>query len=208
LNEAMKDLILLVADKSMERTLQGGLERPQSLGIRPITFDFRQHPGRDGGTRTSGAQILALETSRFSHAMLVLDHEGSGTEQEPLELEHNLDSQLAGTWEKNAKAIVIAPELDAWMWGSDNKLAELLHWPHSEPIREWLTHRGFEFHPNGKPRRPKEALEAIFPVCRMPRSSAIYQKIATNISLTRCEDAAFHRLRAQLQLWFPRSDKP
>jgi hypothetical protein len=25
----------------------------------------RRHPGGDGGTRTSGAQILALETSRF-----------------------------------------------------------------------------------------------------------------------------------------------
>lgn len=204
----MKDLILLVADKSMERTLQGGLERPQSLGIRPITFDFRQHPGRDGGTRTSGAQILALERNRFSHALLVLDHEGSGTEQVPLELENTLNSQLAGTWGERAKAIVIAPELDAWMWGSDNKLAELLHWPFPESIREWLAKRGFEFQPNGKPLRPKEALEAIFPACRMPRSSAIYQKIATNISLTRCEDPAFHRLKAQLQFWFPRDDRP
>ena len=204
----MKDLILLVADKSMERTLHGGLERPQRLGIRPITFDFRQHPGRDGGTRTSGAQILALETSRFSYALLVLDHEGSGTEQEPLHLENSLDSQLANSWGENAKAIVIAPELDAWMWGSDNKLAELLHWPLSESIREWLAKQGFAFHPNGKPLRPKESLEAIFPVCRLPRSSATYQKIAMNISLTRCEDPAFHRLRTQLQLWFPRSEAP
>lgn len=204
----MKDLILLVADKGMERTFQGGLARPQSLGIRPVTFDFRQHPGRDGGARTSGAQILALETGRFSHALLVLDHEGSGTEQEPLDLETRLDSQLASTWGDHAKAIVIAPELDAWMWGSDNKLAEILHWPHSEPIREWLTRRGFKFLPGGKPVRPKEALEAIFPICRMPRSAAIYEKIATNISLARCEDAAFHRLRNQLQLWFPRSDTP
>jgi hypothetical protein len=204
----MKDLILLVADKSMERTLQGGLERPHSLGICPISYDFRQHPGRDGGTRTSGAQILALETRRFAHAMMVLDHEGSGAQQEPLGLEANLDSQLATSWGENAKAIVIAPELDVWMWGSDNKLAELLHWPLSESIRDWLARQGFEFHPNGKPLRPKEALEAIFPVCRLPRSSAIYQKIAMNISLNRCEDPAFHRLRAQLQLWFPGSGTP
>lgn len=204
----MNDLILLVADKSMERTLQGGLERPQSLGIRPVTFSFRQHPGRDGGTRTSGAQILALETSRFSHALLVLDHEGSGTDLAPLELERSLDGQLASAWGENAKAIVIAPELDAWMWGSDNKITELLNWPLAESIREWLSHRGFAFHPNGKPLRPKEALEAIFPVCRLPRSSAIYQKIASNISLSRCEDPAFHRLRDQLQSWFPMSEAP
>jgi hypothetical protein len=121
-------------------------------------------------------------------------------------LERALDEQLAGAWGDNAKAIVIAPELDAWMWGSDNKLAELLQWPHSESIREWLACRGFDFHPNGKPVRPKESLEAILPVCRLPRSSAIYQRIATNISLNRCEDPAFHRLRDQLQLWFPRSE--
>lgn len=199
----MKNLILMVADKSMQFSLQGGLERPQSLGIRPITFDFRQHPGRDGGTRTSGAQILALEKSRFSHALLVLDHEGSGTRETPLELEHSLDEQLAETWGDRGKAIVIAPELDIWMWGSDNKLAEILRWPKPESIRQWLQEREFEFEANGKPRRPKEALEAVFPVCRLPRSAALYQKITASMSLARCEDAAFHRLRERLQGWFP-----
>lgn len=62
----------------MQFAMQGGLGRPESLEIRRITFDFRQHPGRDGGTRSNGAQVLALEKARFSHALLVLDHEGSG----------------------------------------------------------------------------------------------------------------------------------
>ena len=112
----MKDLLLLVADKSMQFSLQGGLDRPQSLGIRPITFDFRQHPGRDGGARTSGARILALERQRFSHALLVLDQEGNGSSETPEALEKRLDEELAATWGGNAKAIVIAPELDVWMW--------------------------------------------------------------------------------------------
>ena len=48
----MKDLVILVADKTMEFTIRGGLERGQALGIRPIAFDVRQHPNRDGGART------------------------------------------------------------------------------------------------------------------------------------------------------------
>lgn len=204
----MKDLIVLVADKNMQFAMQGGLGRPDSLEIRRITFDFRQHPGRDGGTRSNGAQVLALEKARCSHALLVLDHEGSGAGGlDALELEARLDEQLKSTWGDRAKAIVIAPELDIWMWGSDNKLAEILKWPRQESIRDWLRDRGFDFLNHGKPQRPKEALEAVFRVCKQPRSSAAYQQIAAGISLSRCEDPAFLRLRDSLRRWFPMDGK-
>jgi len=204
LTRVMKDLILLVADKNIQFALNGGLNRPESLGIRRIALDFRQHPGRDGGTRSNGAQVLALEKARFSHALLVLDHEGSGAGAlEALELEAQLDEQLNSTWGDRAKAIVIAPEVDIWMWGSDNKLAQILKWPRQESIRDWLKNDGFEFAENGKPQRPKEALEAVFRICKRPRSSSAYQQIAAGISLTRCEDPAFQRLRSSLRNWFP-----
>lgn len=193
----------MVADKNMQFALNGGLNRPESLGIRRITLDFRQHPGRDGGSRSNGAQILALEKARFSHAVLVLDHEGCGAGAlSALELESILDEQLKPAWGNHAKAIVIAPEVDIWMWGSDNKLAEVLKWPRQESIRDWLGNAGFEFMDNGKPQRPKEALEAIFRICKRPRSSAAYQQIAASISMARCEDAAFQRLRNSLRNWF------
>jgi hypothetical protein len=188
----------------MQFAMQGGLDRPESLGTRPISFDFRQHPGRDGGARTNGAQVLALEKARFSHALLVLDHEGSGAgELGALALETQLDEQLKSTWSDRAKAIVITPEVDIWMWGSDNKLAEILKWPRQESIRDWLRDAGFDVTENGKPQRPKESLEAVFRVCKRPRSSAAYQQIAAGISLARCEDPVFLRLRNQLQRWFP-----
>jgi hypothetical protein len=199
----MRDLVVLVADKSMEFALRAGFERPESLGIRHVTVEFRQHPNRDGGTRTTGVQILALEHSRFRHALLVFDHEGSGTSESPQDLETGLDVLLSQTWADKAKSIVIEPELDVWMWGSDNVLTELLRWPKSESIREWLTNQGFTFQTNGKPTRPKEALEAIFTICHLARSAANYQMIASRVSIARCADPAFLRLREQLQIWFP-----
>jgi len=142
--------------------------------------------------------------SRFSHALLVLDYEGSGAgELDALALERQLDEQLNATWGDRAKAIVIAPEVDAWMWGSDNKLADVLKWPFQDQIRDWLHHQGFKFSPSGKPERPKEALETVFQACKRPRSSAAYQQIAAAISMARCEDTSFLRLKSKLQTWFP-----
>ena len=67
----MKDLVLLVADKNIQYALKGALGRPEALGIRPIEFEFRVHPGRDGGTRKSGPEVLALEQRRFQHGLQI-----------------------------------------------------------------------------------------------------------------------------------------
>ncbi len=63
----MKDLILVVADKNMHFALRGALNRPEALGIRPITVEFLVHPGRDGGVRKGGAELLALKRSAASY---------------------------------------------------------------------------------------------------------------------------------------------
>jgi hypothetical protein len=200
----MNDLFLLVADKNMDFALRGALERPAALEIRPVQYEIRTHPGRDGGMRKSGPEILALERRRFSHALLILDFEGSGTElANGKDLEARLDERLRRVWNTQAKAIVIEPELDIWMWGSDNAIQEVIPWPSGRLIREWLREQGFQLRSNGKPERPKEALEALLRELRLPRSSALYQDIASKISLRKCKDEAFQRLRSQLVTWFP-----
>lgn len=199
----MKDLVLLVADKNAHFALKGALERPDALGIRPVTFDFIVHPEHDPGVLKTGPDIVGLARQRFSHALLVMDFEGSGSADDALALESRLDSRLQAAWQHRAKAIVIEPEVDVWMWGSDNAIRDAVEWPHSGSIREWLGLNGFEFQANDKPLRPKESLEAVLKEANQPRSSALYQQIASKISLRRCTDSAFHRLRQQLIHWFP-----
>jgi hypothetical protein len=199
----MKDLILLVADKNMQFALKGALDRPQSLGIRPLNFDFIVHPGRDGGVRSTGPAMLALEHSRFTHAALLLDHEGSGSAESADSLEIDLDRRVSPAWGANGKAIVISPELDIWMWGSDNAVEQTIEWTNPQGIREWLSNKQFRFDANNKPSRPKEALETALRQINMPRSSALYQKIASRISLPRCVDPAFQKFRNKLIEWFP-----
>ena len=201
---AMKDLLLLVADKNAQFALKGALGRPQALGIRPVEFEFRVHSGRDGGARDSGPEVLALERRRFHHALLVLDFEGCGTNLSTVsELESNLDKRLFTHWQAAAKSIVIKPELDVWVWGADNAVESVIDWPPGQRVRDWLREQGFDFTANDKPSRPKEAFEAALRIPGLPRSSAIYQKIAEKISLRHCGDEAFIRLRQKLVEWFP-----
>lgn len=199
----MLDLVLLVADKNMQFALQGALSRPEALGIRPIAYEFRSHPGRDGGVRASGSRVLAGERNRFRHALMLLDFEGCGTQLlDPIALEQELDQQIRVTWNDEGKTIVISPEVDIWLWGSDNALREVFQWPLQEGVRDFLHAKGFAFSADGKPLRPKEALEAMVPVHRQPRSSALYEKVTNKISLQNCRDPAFLRLRDQLRIWF------
>jgi hypothetical protein len=51
------------------------------LGIQRIEFKVQVHGGRDGGARKSGPEMLALEKHQYSHALLILDFEGSGTDE-------------------------------------------------------------------------------------------------------------------------------
>ena len=202
----MKDLVVLVPDKNIEFALRGALGRPEAMTTRPITHEYRSHMGRDGGVRTTGVDVLALERRRFTHALLVFDLEGCGAAagSSARDLESELDAKLHVSWGSNAKAIVIEPEADIWIWGSDNALQQAVQWPLDLGIRAWLSGKGFAFDDDDKPRRPKEALDAMRLIHRQPRSSALYEKVTTQISLQRCTDPAFRRLRESLQIWFPR----
>lgn len=208
----MRDLVVLVADKNAQFALQGAIDRHHALGIRETKAEFRVHPGRDGGVRKSGPEVLAPEVKRFRHSLLLLDWEGCGASNgNPLELEEELNERLAATWGDHGRAIVIEPEVDIWMWGSDNSLEQSLGWEHSLPLREFLREKHFELRNDGKPLTPKEALECALWERNLPRSAALYARIAGNISLKRCQDAAFLRLREVLRLWFapnPSTDPP
>jgi hypothetical protein len=200
-----KDLYLLVADSSMSKALEAALLRHESMGIRPIQFKIDPHPYRDPGVRKTGAEMLALQVNQFSHSLMILDFEGSGTQhRNAIDLENELDRNLQPIWNSNAKTIVIDPELDIWMWGGDNALRDALGWVESISLRDWLKSQDIQFFSNEKPMRPKEALEKLFLKLRRPRSSSIYGSIASKISLQRCNDSSFLRLKNTLINWFPK----
>jgi len=97
-------------------------------------------------------------------------------------------------WKDRCEVVVIDPELDVWVWTRSPHVADVLKISQTE--LDHLT-------ASGKPDHPKEVLEEILRKKRIPRSSALYEELATRVSLRGCTDPAFRLLCETLQRWFP-----
>lgn len=201
-----KDLVVLVADKNMEMAVRGLLSRHQSLHIRPISVDIFIHPERDPGCRLRSQDFLRPFRNRYDYALVMFDWEGCGSEQSPREeLETGIKQQLSQSgWPQRAAVIVIAPELDIWVWSASPHVPEILGWSNkSQDLQAWLKENGFLSEHAAKPDEPKRALESVLRVARKPRSAAIYSSLAQRVSLKNCTDPAFLKLKKILGSWFP-----
>ena len=172
---------------------------------RPVTPDIRRHPEKDCGCRTGGIEFLSPFVNQYNHALLMFDFEGCGVETSNVqELENELEDALGQLWGERGSVIIIAPELDIWVWSDSPHVDQVLGWAERTPnLRSWLTAQGYRLPEQEKPIHPKEALEGALRVVRKPRSSAIYQLLAERVSLTRCSDRAFIKLKETLKRWFP-----
>jgi len=206
-NTPKKDLLVLVADRNMEAAVAGVLSRYRSLGVRAVEADIQRHPEKDSGCRVAGVEYLSAFINQYEHGLLMFDHEGCGQETlSAKDLEVEIGSALAHAgWGDKAAAIVLEPELESWVWSDSPHVAEELGWAGRQPsLRSWLSQQGFWPQDAIKPHRPKEALEAALRQVRKPRSSAIYQGLAEKVSLKRCTDRGFLRLKRVLSEWFAR----
>jgi hypothetical protein len=203
-----KDLLVLTADKNIEFAVRGVLSRSKSLDIMEITADFRVHPENDPGCLVRGHDFLKPFSNQYNHALILLDREGSGSEQECREtLEKIIEDKLSvSAWGDRAAAIVIDPELEMWIWSDSPHVASILGWDGRDPdLRSWLLSRNYLEEREVKPSRPKEALEDALRTARKPRSSSLYLQLAEKVSLDRCVDQSFVKLKNTLQKWFPRN---
>ncbi|GIV85523.1 MAG: hypothetical protein KatS3mg052_2530 [Candidatus Roseilinea sp.] len=198
----MKDLICLVADKNMEAAVQGLLTRNAALGIRPLDAEIKVHPRRDPGVFGEGIDFLRSLHNKYRHGLLVLDAAWEGAPQDvQSEIDQALDNAGLAGW---AQAIVIVPELEAWVWSDSPHVDEALGWAGRDPaLKEWLQQKGLWAATDPKPKHPKAAVESALYEVRKPRSSAIYRTLAQTVSVERCQDSAFLRFRETLQVWFP-----
>ncbi len=202
----MKDLVIVVADKNLEHTLNGLLSRPEALGIRAIEADIYRHPQHDPGCAVHGVEFISNFDNQYRYALLMFDHEGSGQEGTTRqELQEDLNKSFAiSAWGEQAKAIVLAPELEVWIWSDSPHVDAVAGWRGREPgLRRWLVDQGYLQEGEAKPLRPKEAFEAALREAQKPRSASLYLQIAEKVSLHRCQDTAFLEFKNILGNWFP-----
>jgi hypothetical protein len=199
------DLVCLVADKNMEAVVDAILQRPQSLGIRPITTQIDVHPHRDSGCYHNATPFLRPYLRHAHHACVVMDRSWEGAPAKPtVALEADVDrhlEQLGAGW---AKSIVIDPELEAWLVRRSPRLDDKLGWRGRSPtLAAALAENGMWPAAAAKPADPKATIEWALQQARVVRSSSIYRDLAGVLGTKDCTDASFGRFRAMLQAWFP-----
>jgi hypothetical protein len=200
-----KDLVVLTADMNTQFAVRGILSRHQSLRISKLDPDFFVHPQKDPGVYHNAHDFLRFAAKTHRHALVLMDREGSGQENKSREdLEGELEQALSRSgWDGRASAVVLDPEIEIWVWSDSSHVDHELGWlQQARGLRPWLQEKGFLGEGSLKPDRPKEAMEAALRSVRKPRSSAIYQALAEKVSLTKCQDPAFLKLKAVLQAWF------
>ena len=206
---ASSGLVALVADRDIEETLAKLFRRPESLGARPFPFDLRRHPDRDAGCRVDAANVLRQFLRSYRHALVVFDQEGCGSTLSREEIEGGVESELSRNgWGDRARAVVIDPELEAWVWSGSPVVATALGWEkRDEELRSWLGRRGFWKSGHIKPSNPKAAMKEVLQgaprATRRRRSARIFGDIAAGVPVEGCEDPAFGKLKATLREWFP-----
>jgi hypothetical protein len=201
-----KDLVVLAADKNIEFTVRGLLDsRTAALGIRRVVFDVYPHPERDPGCRLKAHEFLRVSLASHEHALVLFDRAGCGKESVGrAALEREVEERLAASgWCARAAAIVMDPELEAWIWADSPHVERLVGWAGARGgLRGWLE--GERVWQNGapKPHDPKSAVERTLYRARKPRSSALYQLLAQQVGFSTCADPAFQKMRSTLQAWF------
>ena len=201
-----KDLIVLAADSNIEQALIGLFARPEALGIRPIDVNISVHPQHDPGCATRGVEFLSNFSQQYLHGLLIFDREGSGMEQkQPQEIQKDLNREFKDSaWGERARAIVLDPELETWVWSDSPHVDDVAGWKNRRPpLRRWLISQGYLQAGATKPQQPKEALQAALRTVRKPRSASLYRQLAEKVSLRRCNDPSFLELKTVLTAWFP-----
>jgi len=180
-------------------------ERTLSLGIRSLTFDIFVNPRRDPGCLRESDSFLRHFCRQYDHALVAFDHHGCGsvlsTSEEITDL---VCAKLSGSgWGDRADVVVIVPELEAWVWSESPHVEEAFGWAGPPSARQWLHDQGFWPAGDSKPPQPKAAAEHLLRATKKRSPSAVFRDIAAKVSLERCTDPSFLRLRSTLQRWFP-----
>ncbi len=200
-----KDLFVLVADQDMYQSMRKLLTRGEDLGIRSIRYSVDRHLQRDPGCRTDASRYLRHRIRFYRYALVVFDREGCGDDAPRGEIQRNVECNLERNgWSGRSKAIVIDPELEAWVWGDSQCVSEVLGWGTDySGLRNWLYSQHLWPRECPKPPEPKKAMQAAMRLKRVRKSARKFSELAARVRLSNCQDPAFNELRETLRLWFP-----
>lgn len=206
----MKDLLLYAADADAQAFMNSLLNKPLALGIRQITFDIERHPQRDSGMVQSGSELTRMKKGKYQKALLTWDHHGSGRDhkQSPEQVRDEIQNKLNSyTWSENSSVAIFVPELEQWLWYSENALISYCGIS-VDQLNVWLAERSGKLGRSIdvlKAEQPKELFEYVMrdrlKRTISPRDFAEIGKLAGVNGLMNC--GSFRSVVDVLRDWFP-----
>ncbi len=211
----MRDCLFFVADSTMKQAILGFLTRNDcfsdyNLGTAPFAFDPNEDlfssATMDPGTFAKGEELLRPFQATHRRAVLMLDAEWDGSPGAAT-IRDDLTRRigLTGWLPENFRVIVIDPELEAWIWQRNQRVAKALKFATVPEMVKAVRDAKIDWpDEQAKPSNPKAALEAVATRRRgIGFSSAIHRSVTSSVTLRGCQDGAFLELRQVLQTWFP-----
>ncbi len=195
----------MVADNDAQLAVDELLKRHQSMGIRKIDYDLIRHPQKDSGCRGKPEDLLRGFSNTHRYALVIYDHHGSGRDNQPVASVEGETRKLLSRngWSERAEVVVIAPELEAWMWSDSPEVDRVFGWQAKTPsLQDWLRREGLMGQAESKPRDPKEAYHRTVREVRKAVSAAHFKELAKAVSFRRCTDPSFARFLKILEKWF------
>ena len=159
-----RDVVVLVPDLDIAGTVEGLLRRPESIGTRPVSFSIARHLRRDSGCRARAAERLREYIRDHRYAIVLFDKHGCGDPRESRKsIQAEVEQRLSRNgWPDRCRAVVIEPELEAWIWTESRQVPSALGWRGDyRSLRDWLTSAGLWSPDTPKPADPKGALKAV-----------------------------------------------
>ena len=153
------DLFVLVADKNMEYFVNALLGRHADLGCRELDYRISIHQHKDSGCYNDAHEFLRPFHKQYEHAIVLFDEQfdkakpKTGRKKSAAKIQSEVTHRLsANGWDNRAKAIVIDPELENWMWGDYSALELEIRWNPDTNVQSWLLAEGLW--PVNKPKPP------------------------------------------------------
>ena len=210
----MRELLFRVADGCMAEAIAGVFDRTaweRVIRCRRFDFDSRRDvkvaAGRnDCGLFSEGCELVRPFFGEYRRVVMIVDEAWDGSPG-AVAIEAKLREHLsrAGWSEDDALPLVVCPEVDNWLWSDSPHSANALGWQSWNDLRLALVEEGWLTDDQTKPVQPKEAAEWAVRKAKLKggRSATLYRKVSSQVSLSRCTDAALSRLLGQLRTWFP-----